>query len=141
MTLMQDIFFLCVIAALIYFIPTLVGFMRGHPNRWVIFLLNFVFGVTILGWFGCLIWASNAIQKRDGPGSAGGESGLNLFANDEKLVRIVNQAPVIKADDPAIAAVPRQNDIAEQLTALARLRADGVINEQEFSALKLKIIN
>ncbi|WP_406873611.1 superinfection immunity protein [Aminobacter sp. P9b] len=29
-----------IILAVIYMIPTIVAFWRGHPNRWVILLLN-----------------------------------------------------------------------------------------------------
>ena len=50
------------IAIVLYFFPTIIAFRRGHRNRWVIFLINFVFGATVLGWIGALIWAMNRID-------------------------------------------------------------------------------
>ena len=77
----------------LYFLPSIVAFSRRHANRWLILLLNAVFGATVLGWFGCLIWAFHAVHKPVGAPvgqtSAGGQSGLNLFVNDEKRVRII----------------------------------------------------
>lgn len=43
-------------------LPTLIAFSRQHRNRWVIALINVVFGATIIGWFGALIWALNKID-------------------------------------------------------------------------------
>ena len=51
-----------VLSLVIFFIPTIVAFRRDHRNRWVIFLINFVFGATVLGWIGALIWAMNKID-------------------------------------------------------------------------------
>jgi hypothetical protein len=45
-----------------YFLPTIIAFRRNHRNRWVIFLINLVFGATVLGWIGALIWAMNKID-------------------------------------------------------------------------------
>ena len=52
------------IACVLFFIPTIVAFRRDHRNRWIIFLINFVFGATVLGWIGALIWT---INKMDDP--------------------------------------------------------------------------
>ena len=50
------------ILAFIYFLPTIIAFSRGHRNRWVIFIINVVFGCTFLGWIIALIWAMNKID-------------------------------------------------------------------------------
>ena len=47
------------LVALIYMIPTLVAFNRGHRNRWVIMIINIVFGATLLGWLITIISAFN----------------------------------------------------------------------------------
>ena len=39
-----------VIFGAIYFIPTIVAFEKGHPNRWVILIINSFFGATFFGW-------------------------------------------------------------------------------------------
>jgi hypothetical protein len=138
MSFIDTIVLLCIVAALAYFIPTYIAFVRGHPNRWVIFLLNLVFGITILGWFGCLIWASNAVHRPVGYKSAGGESGLNLFVNDEKQVRITPAVPVVatKSTEPVATSV----DSSERLEKLAKMHLDGLLTAEEFQTLKAKLI-
>jgi hypothetical protein len=49
-------------AFLFYFLPTIIAFRRQHRNRWVIFIVNFVFGGTLIGWLVALIWALNKID-------------------------------------------------------------------------------
>lgn len=109
----------------IYLIPTIVAFRRGHPNRWVIALLNFFAGGTGLGWFGSLIWACGAVHKSE-TGSDGGESGLNLFVNDPRIVKLENIGPNAEA----------HGDPAEQLARLKQLHDQGVISLDELSELR-----
>jgi hypothetical protein len=40
----------------LFLLPTIIAFVRGH-NTLAIFLLNFFFGWTVIGWFWALIWA------------------------------------------------------------------------------------
>ena len=98
----------------VYVIPTVIAFARRHPNRWAILVINVVFGGTGLGWLGSLVWAMSAVH-RSPTGNHGGESGLNLFANDTVAV---------KPDTGA----------ADQLLRLKRLFDDGVLNETEYQA-------
>jgi hypothetical protein len=76
-----------IIAIVVYFIPSMVAFWRRHPNRWPILGINILFGGTGLGWIGALIWALHAAHLSE-TGSDGGESGLNLFVNDVKTIRM-----------------------------------------------------
>lgn len=110
---------------IVYLIPTIVAFRRGHPNRWVIALLNVFAGGTGLGWFGSLIWACGAVHRSE-TGSDGGESGLNLFVNDPQIVRIENVGLEVEA----------AGDPAEQLVRLKRLHDQGVISSDELSDLR-----
>jgi purine-cytosine permease-like protein len=41
---------------LLYFLPTVIASERGHGTRGV-FILNFLFGWTVIGWFALLLWA------------------------------------------------------------------------------------
>lgn len=50
-------FIIIVIAVSIYFIPSIIAFKRGHKNRFAIFLLNFLLGLTSIGWVIALVWA------------------------------------------------------------------------------------
>lgn len=113
--------------ALIYSVPSIVAFVRGHPNRWAILVINIVFGGTGLGWFGSLIWAFSAVHKSP-TGSDGSESGLNIFANDPVLVRID------RSDDAF-------DGVAEQLRRLKLLREEGSISQEEYDRLRQPLLD
>ena len=115
-----------IILLLLYITPTIVAFTRGHPNRWLIAGLNGFLGATGIVWFGCLIWAFNRVHDPRNPdGSKGGESGLNLFANDVKKVELVN---------------PPGGSTAAELERLAKLLDAGVVTQSEFEQIKRKYL-
>lgn len=122
---------------IIYFLPTVVAFNRVHPNRWVILALNIFLGSTGIVWLICLIWALRAVHMADASAASnGGESGLNIFANDEKKVRIVNQ---VDAEQQSIVG-GKPPDLAIQITRLKKLLDSGAISQSEFADLKRKLI-
>jgi len=41
----------------VYFLPTLIAFLRQHKNKLAIFLLNLLLGWTVLGWVASLVWS------------------------------------------------------------------------------------
>ena len=41
----------------IYFLPTLIAFLRQHKNSLAIFLLHLLLGWTVLGWIVSLVWS------------------------------------------------------------------------------------
>ncbi len=45
------------LCALLYFLPTAVATAWHHPEFEGIFLLNLVFGWTVIGWMAALVWA------------------------------------------------------------------------------------
>ena len=45
------------IILLLYFVPSVVAFVRHHHNQWAIFALNLLLGWTLLGWIGALVWS------------------------------------------------------------------------------------
>lgn len=42
---------------IIYFLPTIIAYERGHKNTLAIFVLNILLGWSIIGWAIALIWA------------------------------------------------------------------------------------
>lgn len=48
---------LVVLIFTVYFLPTLIAFLRQHKNKPAIFLLNLLLGWTILGWVISLVWS------------------------------------------------------------------------------------
>ena len=130
---------LFVILLIITFIPTYVAFSRNHPNRWLIFIVNLAFGYTLVGWFVALIWALRyAHQSEDG--SNGGESGLNIFVNDPRTIRI---EPAMDKPQAYQAPILRDNNL-DDIETLARLKTlfnAGAISSEEYTTLKTPIIN
>ena len=63
------------------------------------------------------------------------KSGLNIFANDEKTVRIVNQMDVARQ----VAA--RKSGVSTEIARLKGLLDSGAITQSEFDQLKRKIIS
>lgn len=41
----------------LYFLPTVIAWNRNHEGMVKIFLLNFLFGWTVIGWIGALLWS------------------------------------------------------------------------------------
>ncbi len=48
---------LVVLIFTLYFLPTLIAFLRQHKNKLAIFLLNLLLGWTVLGWVVSLVWS------------------------------------------------------------------------------------
>jgi len=44
----------------LYFLPAVLAHRRAHQHEPAILLLNLFFGLTVIGWFIALIWASTA---------------------------------------------------------------------------------
>ena len=42
---------------LVFMLPSYIAFGKGHQYRWIILFINVVFGFTLIGWFGALIWS------------------------------------------------------------------------------------
>lgn len=53
---------LVLVGLVLYFVPTIIAFRRGHPNRWIIFLVNFLLGATLIGWIAALVWSLLAVH-------------------------------------------------------------------------------
>ena len=51
------------LSAAVYFVPTLIAKQRNTENLDAIFLIDLVFGWTVLGWIAALIWAIYEKQK------------------------------------------------------------------------------
>lgn len=51
--------FILLILLEIYFIPTHIAYEKIHRHTNFIFLVNMLFGYTIIGWIVCLVWALN----------------------------------------------------------------------------------
>jgi hypothetical protein len=133
-------FAVCLLFSLVVFLaPTYIAFRRDHPNRWAIMAVNVFLGGTGIGWGVALVWALNVVHlTRDLIGSNGGESGLNIFANDIRRVR-VEPEPERRAHK-AEASPLSASEALQKIESLEQLRAAGHIDETEFAALKAGIL-
>lgn len=114
--------------AVIYPLPAIIAFIRKHPNKWPILVVNILFGGTGIGWLGTLVWAMSAVHLSP-TGSNGGESGLNLFVNDPQPIKIIDQPP------------QNQEDIASQLQKLKALLDQDAISKKEYELLKKSMLD
>ena len=48
---------LVILGFTVYFLPSLIAFLRNHKNKLAIFLLNLILGWTVLGWVVSLVWS------------------------------------------------------------------------------------
>lgn len=122
-----------------YLLPAIVAFRRQHPNRWLILAVNVMLGATGIGWAVALVWAFQAAHRASEPGgSHGGESGLNLFVNDIRTVRVLHAA-----DTPVVAPAsgPTLDTPAQRIERLNQLRAAEHVTETEFATLKAAVIH
>lgn len=115
-----------IIFCLIYMAPSILAFRRDHPNRWIILVINFAFGGTIIGWGLALVWAMRAVH-RPSDAADGGESGLNIFVNDPRKVQLVD-------------APSKPSSVALELERLDALLAKGTISRAEFERFKAKLL-
>ena len=58
----MEIFLLVLLVIVLFLLPSTIAFLRRHRNRWMIFLINVVFGATVLGWLFALIWSMNKLD-------------------------------------------------------------------------------
>ncbi len=123
------ILFVIIAAVAIYYAPTFIAFNRGHPNRWIIFAVNTFLGATGIIWLVLLIWGLRAVHISPTEND-GGESGLNVFVNDETRFRVIHEKSA-----PAAGA-----DVASQLVRLKGLLDSGGITAAEYEQLKKNTI-
>lgn len=122
----------------VYCFPAIIAFMRHHPNRWLILAINIFLGYTGIVWAFCLVWA---FRKLHDPSSSnesdtsGGESGLNLFTNDIKTVRL------LPANNERNNYEDSHRVHLDELERLATLKERGILTEEEFDAQKAKLLS
>lgn len=109
------IFFGLIGFLLVYQLPSIIAFLRGHPNRWLILILTTFLGATVVIWALCLLWSLHAFH-RNGAGRSGGASGLNVILDDHQLL-----------------ASPRASTTMRE--RLDRLLLDGSITREQYDRI------
>jgi hypothetical protein len=101
---------IAVLCLIPYFLPTIVAAMRSHPSVGGIFVVNFFFGWTFIGWILCLIWAASDSSRYTG------------------------------AYPPYNPTADSQDRIINQLRQLQDLRDQGTLTEEEFNRQKSALL-
>lgn len=60
---------LTLLALVVYLLPSLIAFNRGVENRWLVLVINLVFGASVIGWLIALYLATRKV-KAPLPGTA-----------------------------------------------------------------------
>jgi hypothetical protein len=140
------------IALPLYFLPTIFAFRRKHAYKNIIAVINLIFGLTGLGWAGAMIWAIWPTEKtfidplvgnptgtgERNTGNVYGEAlagGVQSFFSDEKISKD------LKKITGGVKDIFSSKNIPKELQKLAEIHKSGVINDEEFEALKRKLIN
>jgi hypothetical protein len=119
------------LALAVYFLPTIIALWRKHHYKWVIFAINFFFGVTGVGYLVALVWAVWPRQTAifdiavNDPTTNSPEAGQKIYGQMGANVRAFKSAK--DADE-------------DPLRRLAKLRDDGVITDEDFGRKKKEIL-
>ena len=104
-----------------YFLPTIEASLRKHPSLSSIVLINVFLGWSLIGWVVAIAWACAGSSKP--PAAA-------------RTSPSAQPAPASPAPGAAVAT-----SIADELQKLVALKAQGTLTEEEFAALKRKVLS
>lgn len=133
------IFLAVVVGVALYLLPSIIAFVRGHSYRWIILAINGVIGWSLLGWLGPMIWAVWPSEKALVDPFVGNVTGTGRRTAGDAL---------------GVADIGREHGRSEgqretgrlssfqldQLERLARLKANGVLTDDEFTKERAAIL-
>lgn len=128
---------------IVFVLPTIIAFRRQHPNRWAITVVNVFLGGSGIGWGVALIWALKAAHLSDrSTGEHGGESGLNLFANDVRKVQVIGDMRLALpgSHSGSQPSAPVIGDAARSIERLFALHQGGHVTDGEFAMMKADLL-
>jgi len=119
--------------AWLYVLPFLIAFRRRHRHRWIILIVDLMFGASVVGWFWAFFWALRA--PRVPAASGGAASALDVLADDVRAVVLARPAAALPSPVPMSVGTP-----ALQIERLAKLHAAGHLTAVEFATLKAAVL-
>lgn len=119
----------------LYFIPSIIGFVRGSPYAWVIFVLNLLGGWTVVAWFAALIWA----LWPKGRSAASFDVNLNHRGSID-VGPAGYQGYGALPYEPRVALPNPGHSKLDELERLAHLRTIGAISLDEFEQQKAQVL-
>lgn len=153
----MSLILLIIAGALVYFVPTIIAFSRGHAYRWIIFIFNLL--LPGVGWIIGLIWAIFPSEKSLADPVIGNTTGIGIRNAGDTLGEVkygiergyqgaggsVATPPHtsdknLGGSNPTEDIDPGDVDVASQLKKLSQLRGSGAITSEEFSALMNSVV-
>ena len=122
-----------IVGWIIYIVPTIIAFRRKHPNRWLVLVVNVVFGATGLGWLGSLVWACSALHVGS-KGNGANETRVEGYSLNPAAATLGGATKT----DHSTTTYP--TDPIERLRRLQALRDSGALDEREFKSLKAEVL-
>ena len=119
--------------AWLYVLPSLMAFRRRHRNRWVILMVDVMFGASVVGWLWAFFWALRA--PRSPVASGGNASALDVLTEDVRGVALGRPAAASPSPGPMSAG-----RAAQEIERLAARRAAGHLTAAEFATLKAAVL-
>jgi hypothetical protein len=143
-----------------YFLPSIVGLVRGARDIVAIMLINLLFGWTVIGWIGTLIWSLIGAKRNDvyqrylqypmPPVQPPAYPSYQPYPTNQQYLpppqpyappqQYLPQPPQanIPTPPPQFAQLPI--DVEARLKALDGLRAAGLISEAEYQEKRYQIL-
>ncbi len=115
----------------IYFVPTFIAYRRDHAFKGVIFAINFVLGLSGIGYLVALVWAIWPQEKSILDPILGNPTGLG--------VRNVGDTFGSKKVGEVRGEV-QEKDMTVELEKIANLLKEGHLTREEYDSMKKKII-
>ena len=80
-------YILLALVLLIYFMPSVIGYLQAHQKRVAIFELNLCLGWTVVGWVASIVWACTPAKPPAGPEAPRRPRGFNVVMPGRLVVR------------------------------------------------------
>lgn len=118
--LVAGLIWLAVVGGLawLYVLPSLIAFRRRHRHRWIILIVDLVFGASVVGWLWAFFWALHA--PRVPAASGGNASALDVLAEDVRALVLATPAAASPNPIPKLAGgQPVKSSVSPGCTPLA----------------------
>jgi len=117
----ESAFFIIFVLVIIYFIPAVIAFLKGHLSAGAIFALNLLLGWSLIGWVIALVWS--------------------LKNDPDKTTKNIADALISTTDNEIPSHKNQKNKSpSDEISKLADLKDQGLLSEDEFINAKDRII-
>lgn len=116
-------------AIIVGFLPTFIAFRRHHQHRWLILVVNLLFGASGVGWIIALIWSLNSLPFTDD------------FHGRLGTLRVETAEPLLLPRSGRTPAPTPAEDAADQLQRLKQLHSQGALTDDEYARARRPLLD